>query len=175
MRKNFKRFIVFGFIQLFLVISVRADEGMWLPLYLNKIINNMKSEGCKLKADQIFNINKSSVKDGIVHFGGFCTGEIVSNQGLVFTNHHCGYDAIAGLSNLEHNYLDNGFWAKTAPDEIPVPGLTVSILVSMQDVTARVTGASNKDEEIKKIIAEATANNHYTAKVESMFYGNEYY
>lgn len=173
--KNFRRLLVFTFIQLFLVLSVRADEGMWLPLYINKVINNMKSEGCKLKPEQIYNMNKSSVKDGIVHFGGFCTGEIVSNQGLIFTNHHCGFDAIARLSTAEHNYLDNGFWAKNASDEIPVPGLTASIMVYMQDVTARVTGAANKDEEIKKIIAEATSGNNYTAKVESMFFGNEYY
>ena len=173
--KNLKRIFAFTCIQLFLVISVRADEGMWLPLYINKVINNMKTEGCKLKPDQIYNMNNSSIKDGIVHFGGFCTGEIVSNQGLVFTNHHCGFDAIANLSTSDHNYLDNGYWAKTAADEIPVPGLTASILVYMQDVTARVTGAANKDEEIKKIISEATNGNHYTAKVESMFYGNEYY
>lgn len=173
--KNIKRIFVFALVQLFLVISVRADEGMWLPLYINKVINNMKSEGCKLKPDQIYNMNKSSVKDGIVHFGGFCTGEIVSNQGLIFTNHHCGFDAIAHLSTAEHNYLDNGFWAKNASDEIPVPGLTASILVYMEDVTTRVTGAANKDEEIKKIIAEATNGNNYTAKVESMFFGNEYY
>lgn len=173
--KNMKRFFAIAFIQLFLVSSVRADEGMWLPLYINKVINNMKSEGCKLKPEQIYNMNASSVKDGIVHFGGFCTGEIVSNQGLIFTNHHCGFDAIANLSSANHNYLDDGFWAKNATDEIPVPGLTASILVYMQDVTARVTGAANKDEEIKKIISEATNGNHYTAKVESMFFGNEYY
>jgi hypothetical protein len=170
-----KRFFALVCIQLFLVATVHADEGMWLPLYINKVINNMKTEGCKLKPDQIYNMNKSSVKDGIVHFGGFCTGEIVSNQGLIFTNHHCGFDAIANLSTSDKNYLDNGFWAKNASDEIRVPGLTASILVYMQDVTARVTGAANKDEEIKKIISEATAGNGYTAKVESMFFGNEYY
>jgi hypothetical protein len=175
MMKNTKRFFALMCIQLFLVTTVRADEGMWLPLYINKVINNMKTEGCKLKPDQIYNMNKSSVKDGIVHFGGFCTGEIVSNQGLIFTNHHCGFDAIANLSTSDKNYLDNGFWAKNASDEIRVPGLTASILVYMQDVTARVTGAANKDEEIKKIIAEATSGNGYTAKVESMFFGNEYY
>ena len=173
--KNMKKIIALAIVQLFIVSAVRADEGMWLPLYINKVINNMKSEGCKLKPDQIYNMNKSSVKDGIVHFGGFCTGEIVSNQGLIFTNHHCGFDAIANLSTAEHNYLDNGFWAKNATDEIPVPGLTASILVYMQDVTARVAGAADKDAEMKKIISEATAGNHYTAKVESMFFGTEYY
>lgn len=173
--KKFRRIIALFFIQAFLFTSVRADEGMWLPLYINKVMNNMKSEGCKLKPEQIYSMNTSSVKDGIVHFGGFCTGEIVSDKGLIFTNHHCGFDAIAGLSTVEHNYLDNGYWAPTEADEIPVPGLKASFLVYMQDVTARVTGAANKDEEIKKIIGEATAGTHYTAKVESMFYGNEYY
>ncbi len=173
--ENIKRIFVLLLIQLFLVSSVRADEGMWLPLYINKVINNMKGEGCKLKPDQIYNMNQSSVKDGIVHFGGFCTGEIVSDKALIFTNHHCGFDAIAGLSTVDHNYLDNGYWAKNESDEIPVPGLTASILVYMQDVTARVTGAGDRDAEIKKIIAEATTGNHYTAKVESMFFGNEYY
>jgi len=173
--KNLKRIGVFICIQLFLVTTVKADEGMWLPLYINKVINNMKSEGCKLKAEQIYSVNQSSVKDGIVHFGGFCTGEIVSNRGLIFTNHHCGYDIIAKLSSPQHNYLDNGYWAAHDSLEIPVPGFTASILLRMEDVTARVTGAANKDEEIKKIIAEATNGNQYTAKVESMFFGTEYY
>lgn len=175
MNKHLKKIHAFLLINLLLVSAVRADEGMWLPLYIDKVINNMKKEGCKLKADQIYNINKSSVKDGIVHFGGFCTGEIVSNQGLVFTNHHCGFDAIARLSTAENNHLDNGFWAKTANDEIPVPGLTCSILVRMQDVSKRVNDAANKEEEIKKIIAEAKEGNNYTAKVESVFFGNEHY
>jgi hypothetical protein len=177
--KNMKRIFAFAVIQLFLLSSVRADEGMWLPLYIDKVMNNMKTEGCKLKPEQIYNINKSSIKDGIVHFGGFCTGEIVSSQGLVFTNHHCGFDAIANLSTTEHNYMDNGFWAQNATDEIKVPGLTASILVYMTDVTQRVKAAGdskeNKDKVIAEIIAEATKDNGYTAKVESMFYGNEYY
>lgn len=172
---HIKRIFAFSFISLFLFTSVRADEGMWLPLYIDKVINNMKKEGCKLKADQIYNVNKSSVKDGIVHFGGFCTGEIVSSQGLVFTNHHCGFDAIATLSTPEHNYLDNGFWAKNATDELPVPGLTASILVRMEDVTARVNGAGNKEEEMKKIITEAKEDGKYNAKVDVMFSGAEYY
>src|SRR5687767_12904050 len=172
---HIKRIFAFSFISLFLFTSVRADEGMWLPLSIDEVINNMKKEGCKLKADQIYNVNKSSVKDGIVHFGGFCTGEIVSSQGLVFTNHHCGFDAIATLSTPEHNYLDNGFWAKNATDELPVPGLTASILVRMEDVTARVNGAGNKEEEMKKIIGEAKEDGKYNAKVDVMFSGAEYY
>ncbi len=173
--KKLNRIYAFLLINLLFVSSVKADEGMWLPLYIDKVINNMKKEGCKLKADQIYNINKSSVKDGIVHFGGFCTGEIVSTQGLVFTNHHCGFDAIAKLSTEQNNHLDNGFWAKTANDELPVPGLTCSILVRMEDVSKRVNDAANKEEEIKKIIAEAKEGNNYTAKVESVFFGNEHY
>jgi hypothetical protein len=177
--RNFKKIFAFGFIGLFLLSSARADEGMWLPLYIDKVINNMKSEGCKLKADQIYSINKSSVKDGIVHFGGFCTGEIVSNQGLVFTNHHCGFDAIANLSTTEHNYLDNGFWAKNATDEIPVAGLKANILVRIENVTDRVKAAGdskeNIDKVIKEIVEEANKGNNYKVSVESMFFGNEYY
>lgn len=156
--------------------TVRADEGMWLPLYINKIIGNMEKQGCKLSADQIYNINKASVKDGIVHFGGFCTGEIVSSSGLVFTNHHCGYDAIASLSSVTNNYLDNGFWAQNFEQEIPAPGLTASILVYMEDVTARMAAASDRSAEMKKIVDEAKAKNaNYKAEVKSYFYGNEYY
>src|SRR5687767_9582895 len=163
---HIKRIFAFTFISLFLFGSVRADEGMWLPLYIDKVINNMKSEGCKLKADQIYNINKSSVKDGIVHFGGFCTGEIVSNQGLVFTNHHCGFDAIANLSTPELNHLDNGFWAKNATDEIPVPGLTASILIRMENVTDRVkaAGPDGWEKIQKEIIEEATKGTNYKAR-----------
>jgi hypothetical protein len=162
-------------IQTLFLFSVRADEGMWLPYHISKVMANMHALGCKLAAEQIYDADKPSIKDAIVHFGGFCTGEIVSSQGLVFTNHHCGYDAISGLSTKENNYLDNGFWAKDFKDEIPAPGLSVSILVYMKDVTDRIQNASDRAAEIKRIKEEATAGNHYRADVKSYFYGNEYY
>src|SRR5678816_853711 len=97
-----------------------ADEGMWLPLLLGQqVYNDMVKRGLKLSKDQLYNINKPSIKDAIILFGGGCTGEIVSAEGLIFTNHHCGYDAIASASSTEHNYLTDGFYAKTRADEIP--------------------------------------------------------
>src|SRR3954463_3721613 len=97
-----------------------ADEGMWLPMLLGQqVYNDMVKKGLKLTKDQLYSINKASVKDAIVIFGGGCTGEIVSSQGLIFTNHHCGYDAIATASSMEHNYLKNGFYAKDKQQEIP--------------------------------------------------------
>src|SRR5258706_9293946 len=96
-----------------------ADEGMWLPLLLGEqVYNDMVKRGLKLTKEQLYSINKSSIKDGIIIFGGGCTGEIVSNQGLIFTNHHCGYDAVARASTVEHNYLHDGFYAKSKQEEI---------------------------------------------------------
>ncbi|MDP4684549.1 MAG: S46 family peptidase, partial [Crocinitomicaceae bacterium] len=99
-------------ISLFVSLFGRADEGMWLPFMLGRNYKDMKKNGLKLSQEQIYSINKSSLKDAVISFGGFCTGEIISKQGLILTNHHCGYDAIAGASTAEKNYLDNGFWAK---------------------------------------------------------------
>src|SRR5678809_1360753 len=97
-----------------------ADEGMWLPLLLGQqVYNDMVKKGLKLTKEQLYSINKSSIKDAIIIFGGGCTGEIVSSQGLIFTNHHCGYSAISGASTVEHNYLADGFYAKNKNEEIP--------------------------------------------------------
>jgi len=172
---SMKKFLLLFLIQATGFLTVRADEGMWLPYYINKIIGNMNSYGCKLTADQIYSMNQSSVKDAIVQFGTFCTGELVSEKGLIFTNHHCGYDMIAQLSSEQDNYLRNGFWASSFEQEIPAPGLTASILVYMQDVTDRVKNATDQKSEIDKIKKEVEGNTHYKAKVESMFYGSEYY
>ena len=120
-------------------VSAFADEGMWLlPLIQQMNKKDLKAAGCKLTPQEIYAINKSSLKDAIVHFGGGCTGEMISDQGLLVTNHHCGYGSIQGLSTDEHNYLMNGYWANERSEEIPVPGLTVTFLVSMEDVTAQV-------------------------------------
>src|SRR3982750_2490695 len=118
-----------------------ADEGMWLPLLLGQqVYNDMVKRGLKLTKEQLYSINKSSIKDGIIIFGGGCTGEIVSNEGLIFTNHHCGYDAVANASSVEHNYLHDGFYAKTKQEEIP-SSLTVQFLLKIEDVTKQVDSA----------------------------------
>ena len=121
---------------LFAVASVSADEGMWMLPTLKKMNeSDMKKLGLKISASQIYNEKKASIKDAVVHFGGGCTAEIISDKGLLVTNHHCGYSSIQGLSTPEHNYLEDGYWAMSLEEEIPVPGLTVTFLQSMTDVT----------------------------------------
>ena len=120
---------------------VKADEGMWIPMLIGKNYEQMKKQGFKLTPEDLYSINKASLKDAIVSFGGFCTGEIVSNKGLIFTNHHCGYDAIADNSTPQDNILDNGFYAKSFQEEKPISGLFVNFLVRMEDVTEKVNAA----------------------------------
>lgn len=122
--------------------AVKADEGMWIPMLIGKNYEQMKKQGFKLTAKDLYNANGSSLKDAIVHFGGFCTGEIVSDKGLIFTNHHCGYDAIASNSTAQDNILDNGFYAKNYGEEKPISGLFVRFLKRMEDVTAKVNEAT---------------------------------
>ena len=137
-----------------------ADEGMWLlPLIQQMNKKDLKAAGCKLTPQEIYSINKSSLKDAIVQFGGGCTGEIISNMGLIVTNHHCGYGSIQGLSTDEHNYLMDGFWATELAEEIPVPGLSVTFLVSMEDVTEAVGKAADPDAVRKELVAEAEKAN----------------
>src|SRR5215468_10283031 len=113
-----------------------ADEGMWLPMLLGQqVYNDMVKRGLKLTKEQLYSINKASLKDAIIIFGGGCTGEIVSNEGLIFTNHHCGYGAVAAASTVEHNYLKNGFYARNKQEEIPSQNLSVQFLVRVEDVT----------------------------------------
>jgi hypothetical protein len=169
--------IAFGF--------VKADEGMWL-LYLlgDKQYNEMVKRGLKLSKEQLYSLNKASLKDAIVIFGGGCTGEIVSSQGLIFTNHHCGYSAIAAASTVEHNYLQNGFWAKNKGEEIPAAGLSVQFLIRIDDVTAQieeaVKGLSPAERAAKTqtlvtdIAKKATDNTTYEARVVPFFKGNQY-
>ena len=157
-----------------IAVSAFADEGMWLlPLLQKMNAKAMKEAGCKLSPKDIYNINGTSLKDAIVQFGGGCTGEVISGQGLVVTNHHCGYSSIQGLSTPEHNYLMDGFWAKSVKEEIPVPGLSVTFLVSMRDVTAELAKTEKKlskkaygkelqelmDAERQKLIDTAVAEN----------------
>lgn len=135
-------------LSLFILIlpALRADEGMWLPLLLKKLNEgDMQKKGLKLTADDIYNINQSSLKDAIVHFGGFCTGEMVSADGLILTNHHCGFDAVQSHSSVEKDYITNGFWAMSRDQELSNPGLFVRFLVSIEDVTEKVMAALPAD------------------------------
>ncbi|MBR4842890.1 MAG: S46 family peptidase [Bacteroidaceae bacterium] len=132
------------------VASVRADEGMWmLPTLKNMNQSDMKKLGLKIKASDIYNEKKASIKDAVVHFGSGCTAEIISDRGLLVTNHHCGYSSIQGLSTPEHNYLEDGYWAMSLEEEIPVPGLTVTFLQSMTDITGKKQ--SDVEELLDKI------------------------
>ena len=130
-------------------MPARADEGMWmLPLLEKMNIATMQDLGCRLSADQIYSINHSSLKDAVVQFGGGCTGEIVSDEGLLLTNHHCGYASIQKLSTVEHDYLTDGYWAMNRGEELPVEGLTVTFLESMADVTDQFNAAMKKAEKM---------------------------
>ena len=131
-----------------MTVGARADEGMWLLPLLEQMNGKALAEaGCKLTPEQIYSINQSSLKDAIVHFGGGCTGEIISAEGLLVTNHHCGYGSIQGLSTPEHNYLMDGYWAMKRSEELPVRGLSVTFLKSMTDVTAEIENARAKAEK----------------------------
>ena len=165
----------------------KADEGMWLPQLLNAMnIKDMKKNGLKLTAEQIYSVNKSSLKDAIVQFAGGCTAEIVSDQGLILTNHHCGYSAIAFHSTVEKDYLTNGFWAMNKNEEVYTPNLNATIIQRIEDVTAKVlkgiiatSTEAKKDSiikaNIKQIEKEAVAGTHYEAFIKPFFYGNDYY
>src|SRR5689334_3587449 len=137
--------LTIAFFLLFVSVLAKADEGMWLPLLLQQLNEKqMKSLGMKISAKDIYNINSGSLKDAIVSFGGFCTGEVVSSKGLVLTNHHCGFDAIQNHSTLEHNYIRDGFWARNQGEEIPNPGLFVTFIVGIEDVTAPLLAGVTK-------------------------------
>lgn len=163
-----------------------ADEGMWLPLLLGQqVYNDMVKKGLKLSKEQLYSINKASMKDAIIIFSGFCTGEIVSNEGLIFTNHHCGYDAVASASSVEHNYLRDGFWARNKQEEIPAQGLYAEFLLRIEDVTKEVEdaakGLSGADRLSKVQAAVSTINKRYSdsaksisARVSALFKGNQY-
>lgn len=163
-----------------------ADEGMWLPMLLGQqVYNDMVKRGLKLSKDQLYSINKASIKDAIIIFGGGCTGEIVSAEGLVFTNHHCGYGAIAAASSVQNNYLRDGFYAKTKADEIPAAGLSVQFLLKIEDVTSKIDSAANglTGAERAKKVAEVSAliNQQYSdpakmveARVNALFKGNQF-
>ncbi len=164
-----------------------ADEGMWLPMLIKRLNHaDMQKMGLQLTAEEIYSVNHSSMKDAIVNFGNFCTGEVISKEGLVLTNHHCGFDAIQSHSSVENDYLSNGFWAMNREEEKHTPGLTVTFLVRMEEVTEKVMSVlvpgmtpEAREDSIDSVIAriekETTGDTHYTAEVKSFFEGNEYY
>ena len=148
-----------------------ADEGMWLPSLIKERVKDMRKKGFKLKAEDVYSTTKPSLKDAVMQFGGGCTGEFVSAEGLLLTNHHCGYASIQKLSSVEHDYLTDGYWAKSRAEELHVPGLTISILERMEDVTDRIAAGESKDS----IIAQAKQGKGCRASIESMYYGNQHY
>lgn len=181
-----KKLLVFGFLFSMLLPSLYADEGMWLPLLLKKKEADMQKNGMRITAEDIYSVNRSSLKDAVMLFGGGCTGEFVSREGLVLTNHHCGYSYIVSHSTVERDYLTNGFWAANKSEELPCKGLSVTLLVYMEDVTEKVLEGVNNDmaekdraalieKNIENIKKKATENNHYQTIIKPFYYGNQYF
>ena len=160
-------------VMLLIPVSLRADEGMWmLPLLEKMNADAMRNLGSRLTPEQIYSVNNSSIKDAIVQFGGGCTGEIVSGSGLLLTNHHCGYGSIQALSSTEHNYLEDGYWAGSLEEELPVPGLTVRFLQSMADVTDTLAAGANRRALIE---AAQKANPGCDVRITSFYNENVHY
>lgn len=167
--------------------SLFADEGMWLPALISQRITDMQEKGFKLSAEDIYSINQASLKDAVVLFNRGCTGELISDKGLLLTNHHCGYSQIQKHSSVEHDYLKDGFWAMTMEEELPNPGLVVDFLERMEDVTDKVLvgyteGMTEMERDSvvransKVLIAEATREGKgLRAQVEALYYGNQYF
>ena len=171
---------------LMLAPALRADRGMWLPALIGTRIKDMRSKGFRLSAEDIYSVNKASLKDAVVLFNGGCTGELVSGEGLLLTNHHCGYGAIQSHSSVRHDYLTDGFWAMNRSEELPNPGLYVSFLVRMEDVTAQVLDGvrddlpeARRDSLIRfnaaRVVDAAVRGTDCRADVEPFFYGNQYF
>ena len=171
----------------FVTYLVRADEGMWMPQLIDALnFKDMKKNGFKLTAKAIYDINKASMKDAVMIFGGGCTAEVISNKGLILTNHHCGFSSIAGLSTVEKDYLKNGYFAMNQSEEIYCKGLTVTFIKRIEDVTTKVSeniGVNFSDQQkdstmlvnIKTLEAKAKNGSHYDAFIRPFYYGNEYY
>lgn len=181
-----KKIILGLLVSLSFIKSAVAEEGMLIPTLIKAFESDMQSFGMKLTAEEIYSVNNSSLKDAIIHFGGGCTAELVSGQGLLLTNHHCGYSQIQSHSSLEKDYLKYGFWAKNKSEELPNKGLTASRMVRIQDVTKEVLlgtqGITDKAklQEIltrntQAIVKEAMNGNHYEAEIKPFNQGNEFY
>ncbi|MEZ4825201.1 MAG: S46 family peptidase [Bacteroidia bacterium] len=158
--------------------QMESSEGMWLPLKVKELnYDDMVKKGVELPAEKIYNESEASLEDAIVKLnGGQCTSEMISPEGLMLTNHHCAYDAIASLSSEDNDLLTNGFWAMSRGEELPIPGSTAAFLIHSEDVSAQVLAAGEDVEQvIGEIVAKATEGTNYTAEVEEMFHGTEYY
>ncbi len=183
MRKLTISFIAF----FFLLAALYADEGMWLPLLLEGYtIEDMQDKGLQLSAGDIYSVNQSGIKDAVVIFGRGCTGEVISDQGLLLTNHHCGLSRIQAHSSVENDYIKDGFWAMSREEELPNPGLSVTFLVRMDDVTDRVLEGVQDDmgdierqqrvsTNISALEGDVEENEGYTAVIKPLYYGNEYF
>lgn len=183
---DLRKIIFFSF---FIIISFFsfANDGMWLPLLLEKLNEKeMKSLGMKISAKDIYNINSGSLKDAIVNFGGFCTGEVISTKGLVLTNHHCGFDAVQNHTTLEHNYIRDGFWAMSNSEELPNPGLFVTFIVRIEDVTKQILiGVTNTmseserqsqvDKNMEALRNTVKKESYQKVLIRGFFENNQYY
>ena len=186
MKKIF-RWVALGAMAFTSVFTARADEGMWLPSLIENRIADMYEKGFRLSAEDIYSINQASLKDAVVLFGRGCTGELISPEGLLLTNHHCGYGQIQQHSSVEHDYLRDGFWAMSRSEELPNKGLTVSFLERMEDVTPIILKGyrtdMTEDERVALVKANSDAlleeavkdGNGLRAKVEALYYGNQYF
>ena len=172
---------------IFFSVAVKADEGMWLPMFLEQLNEKqMKAMGMKISAKDIYNINKGSLKDAIVSFGGFCTGEVISGQGLVLTNHHCGFDAVQNHSSLSNNYIRDGFWAKNKAEELPNAGLFVTFIIRMEDISRQVLNGTTKnmteterqsqiDKNISEYRKQVKKESYQDILIRPFFEGNRYF
>jgi len=187
MRKTlFKVFFLFQLSIINCQLSI-ADEGMWLPVFLKQLNEDaMIKKGLKIPVDQIYSVNNSSMKDAVVLFGGGCTAEIISDKGLILTNHHCGYSSIQAQSSVDHDYLTNGYWAMTQEQELPCPNLTVTFIVRIDDVSDSINknltasmSEIERDSKIRELCAKlegkAIEGTHYEAKVKPFFNGNQFF
>jgi hypothetical protein len=185
MKKSF-RFIMTAMLAI-AGMTARADEGMWLPSLISQRIVDMQEKGFRLDAEDLYSVNQASLKDAVVLFGRGCTGELISPEGLLLTNHHCGYGQIQQHSSVEHDYLRDGFWAMTREEELPNEGLTVRFLERMDDVTDIILkGYDNSmDEKQRNMLVRDNASallaqvrkegNGIKASVEKLYYGNQYF
>lgn len=182
-----KKFFLISMLLTALTLRLAAGEGMWIPMLLKQLNEKeMQSMGMRITADDIYSVNQSSLKDAIVLFGRGCTGEIVSDQGLLLTNHHCGFGQIQQHSSVEHDYLTDGFWAMDRTQELPNPGLTVTMLVKMEDVSMAVLSgvelsmteamrAAKVAENIKALTEKATKESGLNVVIRPFYNGNQYF
>ena len=182
-----KKLLLSILVIVFCLAELYACEGMWIPALLKKYnIKDMQRMGFRLTAEDVYSVNQASMKDAVVIFGGGCTGELISGEGLLITNHHCGYGQIQNHSSLEHDYLTDGFWAKNRDEELPCPGLTVSFLEYMEEVTEKVLEGTDTlsdpgaktariSENCRSIERKAGEQGKLRAQVKPFFYGNQYF